>query len=66
MSPSQFLARTPQGRLYLRRYSMHLRGICDTPRLSDYLKLSDQEAREILEAAERFERADKRSRDQSA
>lgn len=63
MTPSHVLGMTPQGRLYLKRYSQYMRGICGKPRLPDYLRLSHQEARELLEAAERFARDDERSRE---
>lgn len=49
MTPSHILGMAPQGSLYLRRYRLYQQGIRQEPLLSDYRKLSHDDARALLD-----------------
>lgn len=49
MSPSHILGMAPQGRLYLRDYGLYQRGIRDRPWITDYIGLSANDARRLLD-----------------
>ena len=49
MSPSHILGMAPQGRLYLRDHGLYERGIRDRPWITDYIGLSADDARRLLD-----------------